>query len=427
MATNRKRILQTTESDDDPDQSPHFIFKSNETFPRFIVIQSQEEKAVTSLSPFVIEKQIESVIGTPKSVKKLKNRTLLVETSRKSQTDLLKMSTFFGIKVSVTEHKTLNSSKGVIRDRMLKDEKESEIVDYLKEQGVIGCKRFTIKKDNETIETNTLLLTFNSITVPKSLKIFYRIVPVDVYVPNPLRCFNCQSFGHYEDKCPADPGSVCANCGADGHSHHTSACKNSAKCVNCGKAHVSRSNQCEIWKKEKEIMKIKVTKNITYLEAKKVLESQSTDLDFSKIVHSLSSKPESKSTGTQFSEKDFTINPSSKVITPSIIPKSTSVPQSQSSSQSQSNSRPRSGSARSHSQSGSQSSSQSRSQSHSQSSSQSGTQSKPQKNNHRSSAGQSSSRGSNSGGSSSDRQAKGSNDPIKMANKYGVLDDMETT
>ena len=27
----------------------------------------------------------------------------------------------------------------------------------------------------------TLLLTFNSITVPKSLKIFYRIVPVDIY------------------------------------------------------------------------------------------------------------------------------------------------------------------------------------------------------------------------------------------------------
>ena len=173
-------------------------------------------------------------------------------------------------------------------------------------------------------------------------------------------------------------------------------------------------------------MKIKVTKYITWRQ-KKVLESQPTDLDFSKIVHSLSSKPESKSTGTQFSESDFTINPSSKIMTPSIKPKSTSVSQSQSSSQSQSNSRPRSGSARSHSQSGSQSSSQSHSQSHSQSSSQSGPQSKPQKNNQRSSAIQSSSRGSNSGGSSSDRQAKGSNDPIKMANKYGVLDDMETT
>ena len=122
-------------------------------FPRFIVIQSQEESAVTSLSPFVIEKQIESVIGTPKSVKKAKkNKTLLVETSRKSQTDnLLKMSPYFRIKVSVTEHKILNLSKGVTRDRMLKDEKESQIADYLKGQGVIGCKRFTNKKDHETL------------------------------------------------------------------------------------------------------------------------------------------------------------------------------------------------------------------------------------------------------------------------------------
>ena len=84
-----------------------------------------EEKAVTSLSPFVIEKQIESVIGTPKSVKKLKNKILLVETCRRSQTEnLLKVTTFFGLRVSVSEHQSLNSSKGIIRDRMLKDEKE---------------------------------------------------------------------------------------------------------------------------------------------------------------------------------------------------------------------------------------------------------------------------------------------------------------
>lgn len=101
MATNKKRIL-LTDSDDDADQSQHFIFKSNEAFPRFLVVESQEEKAVTSLSPFVIEKQIESLIGTPKSVKKLRNRTLLIETSRKSQTDiLLKRTTFFGLKVSI--------------------------------------------------------------------------------------------------------------------------------------------------------------------------------------------------------------------------------------------------------------------------------------------------------------------------------------
>ena len=54
--------------------------------------------------------------------------------------------------------------------------------------------------------------------------------------------------------------------------HPTHACKNEAKCVKCRKNHLSKSNQWEIWKKEKEIMKIKVTQKITYLEAKKIQE-----------------------------------------------------------------------------------------------------------------------------------------------------------
>ena len=73
---------------------------------------------------------------------------------------------------------------------MVKGEPEYAICEYLRNQGVIAAKRFTIKQEHETIETNTILLTFNSVTVPKSLRIFYRIIPVTIYVPNPLRCFN---------------------------------------------------------------------------------------------------------------------------------------------------------------------------------------------------------------------------------------------
>ena len=210
---------------DDDLESPNFVFSGNNTFARFLVIQSQDgSNPVTSLSPFIIEKQIESLIGTPKSVKKLKNKTLLVETNRKTQTEnLFKITSFFNIKVSVTEHNSLNSSKGIIRDRMLKGETEGNIIDYLRPQGVTGCKRFKIKKDRKSVETNTLLLTFNRKNVQKKkLTIFYRVVPVDVYIPNPLRCFNCQKFGHQKNNCTEDPGSVCENCGADGHDHHTS-------------------------------------------------------------------------------------------------------------------------------------------------------------------------------------------------------------
>ena len=59
----------------------------------------------------------------------------MVETNRKSQTDnLLKITKFFNLNITVTEHKTLNSNKGIIPDRMLKHETEESITEYLKTQ-----------------------------------------------------------------------------------------------------------------------------------------------------------------------------------------------------------------------------------------------------------------------------------------------------
>ena len=310
--TNKR---QRPDSDDEIDTST--LFRTQDNFAKFLIIEStNKEKPITSLSPFVIEKQIEAIIGTPKSVKKLRNQTLLVETTRKSQTEnLLKLKQFFNLPVEVTTHKTLNSSKGIIRDRNLKGESDENILEYLENQGVTAVKRFKVKKGQDLVSTNTFLLTFNTVVPPKSLKIFFQIINVELYVPNPLRCFNCQKFGHHEDKCPVDPGSVCERCGTGDHDHHTNHCKNPTKCVNCGGEHLSRSNECETWKKEKAIMKLKVTKNLTYLEARKLYE-QKPEFNFSKVVKSLSAKPESKTTSTQYSVEDCKITESTKVIIP---------------------------------------------------------------------------------------------------------------
>ena len=246
----------------------------------------------------MIEKQIESMIGTAKSVKKLKNGTLLVETTRKTQTENLKKQTsFFGVPVEVTEHKSLNSSKGIIRNPIVRSETEENILEYLKPQGVTHVKRFTIRKNHEKVNTNTLLLTFNSVVTPKTLKNFYKIIKVDMYVRNPLRCFNCQKFGHHEINCPADLGSVCE------------------KCVNCGENHMSRSSDCDVWKKkEKEIIKIKVTQRLTYPEARKIYDQQKPEFTFSKVVSSMPKKPETKTSSTQYNVKDSEKAESSKVI-----------------------------------------------------------------------------------------------------------------
>ena len=324
---------QRPDSDDDEHEAST-IFTSQENFARYLIIESKnKEKPVTSLSLFVIEKQIESMIGTSKSVKKLKNGTLLAETTRKTsvkklkngtllvettwktQTENLKKQTsFFGVPVEVTEHKSLNSSKDIIRNPILRSETEENILEYLKPQGVTHVKRFTIRKNHEIVNTNTLLLTFNSVVTPKTLKIFYQIIQVEMYVRNPLRCFNCQKFGHHAINCHADLGSVCGKCGTGNHDHLTSQCKNPAKCVNCGENHMSRSRDCDVWKKEKEIIKIKVTQRLTYPEARKIYDQQRPEVTSSKVVSSMPKKPETETSSTQYNVKDSEITESSKVI-----------------------------------------------------------------------------------------------------------------
>ena len=168
-STNKRQRPDT----DDDEHETSTIFTSQENFARFLIIESKnKEKPITSLSPFVIEKQIEAQIGTAKSVKKLKNGTLLVETTRKTQTEnLKKMDLFFGVPVAVTEHKSLNTSKGIIRNPILKSETEENILEYLKPQGVTHVKRFTIRRNHEIVRVETVAFSFHVSVVTANMNL----------------------------------------------------------------------------------------------------------------------------------------------------------------------------------------------------------------------------------------------------------------
>ena len=63
----------------------------------YIIIESKEETPITSLFPFIIEKILSANIS-PNMVKKLKNRTLLIQIKKKKHTDfLLKMIMFHNL------------------------------------------------------------------------------------------------------------------------------------------------------------------------------------------------------------------------------------------------------------------------------------------------------------------------------------------
>ena len=80
---------------------------------------------------------------------------------------------------------------------------EVEIRDELKDQGVVGVNRVTLKKEGKVIPTNTLFLTFGSLELPKEITVGYLKVKVALFVPNPMRCFNCNKFGHTSQRCKA--------------------------------------------------------------------------------------------------------------------------------------------------------------------------------------------------------------------------------
>ena len=104
--------------------------------PRFLVIHSQEERLISSLSPFVIEKVLIGMAGEPKVYKKLRSGDLLVEYTNKKQIEnLLRLKTFHNLKVSL--HTSLNTCKGAVRCPDLIGVSEEEILEEMREQGVI--------------------------------------------------------------------------------------------------------------------------------------------------------------------------------------------------------------------------------------------------------------------------------------------------
>ena len=128
---SQKKAKRALSSDSESDSE---CLNPSSHFPRFLVIEAEDSSnPITRLSPFIIEKHISSILGTAKSVKCLKNDTLLVECFTMQQaSNLLSNKTFFNKPVKIYPHKSLNTCKGVVRCRELSYCDPDEILSNLK-------------------------------------------------------------------------------------------------------------------------------------------------------------------------------------------------------------------------------------------------------------------------------------------------------
>ena len=97
-----KRPLKESESEHETD----------ENFYQFIVLESIEETPITKLSPFLIQKTIETRCK-PIKIKKAMNNTIIIQTTNQKQSEkILKWEQFGKLNIKTYPHPTLNFSKG---------------------------------------------------------------------------------------------------------------------------------------------------------------------------------------------------------------------------------------------------------------------------------------------------------------------------
>ncbi|GFT42832.1 uncharacterized protein TNCV_2172811 [Trichonephila clavipes] len=147
---------------------------------------------------------------------------------------------------------------------------DSEILEGFSDQSVTQVRRIAIKRDSNIIPTKHVILTFNKPKLPTTVKAGYLNCKIRPYIPNPLRCFKCQRFGHSQTACRGQL--TCSRCASVGHA--SSDCSLQQKCVNCSQPHSADSKLCPKWKIEKEIQTIKTNRNISYIEARKFITQQ---------------------------------------------------------------------------------------------------------------------------------------------------------
>jgi hypothetical protein len=89
----------------------------------------------------------------------------------------------------------------------------------------------------------------------------YERVPVRLHVPNPMRCYRCQT----QQRCASH--FVCGQC-AEGR-HRQEPRPSPPHCVNCFGAHVSADRKCPIFLEERAIQELRDNDGLSFMDARK--------------------------------------------------------------------------------------------------------------------------------------------------------------
>lgn len=236
---------------------------------KYLVLEcSTEGKEMQDVNPFLVGKFLQRIFpnGVYGTRKFGKGHLLVHAKSGKDaekaigETDI---DVNLNLKVKISAHKGLNTSRGKVFYRGFKDVDEQTIVSELKSYKVTEARKIKKKVNGELTNTECVVLTFDVPNKPSEIRVAEMILTVFQYYDNPMRCLKCQKYGHTIKRCASEKA-ICADCSLT-LPHENCGAK---KCVPCGLGHASYDRSCKIRQEEQAICKMMTDRKISYWAAK---------------------------------------------------------------------------------------------------------------------------------------------------------------
>ena len=101
------------------------------------------------------------------------------------------------IEIEATIPVSMNSCRGVAFHPDFVDMETDDIVSNMVDQNVLEARKITKMVDGLRRCTAAAIFTFSCAKLPERVRVGYEVAHVRLYIPNPLRCFKCQLYGHH--------------------------------------------------------------------------------------------------------------------------------------------------------------------------------------------------------------------------------------
>jgi len=139
-------------------------------------------------------------------------------------------------------------------------------------------RRIKVGNEFQYVPSRTICIKFAGQSLPPYIYFYNCRYPVYPYVPKARICYACFRIGHLRKACKSKPR--CLHCGDPVHEPPED-CPNrpaSPRCLNCGGNHLATSHDCPEVIKHKMALSLAANDNISYLEARRSVNSSSPTL-----------------------------------------------------------------------------------------------------------------------------------------------------